>query len=115
MRIDEFLRLRETQMAAVLMSVDKAVGLGPDDVLLAVGSIVEGLGNSRSDLDLLFITPRHDAQTAHSSVTLVVGKCIIDVAVLGAEAIENLFTRFEEWSTQPWNVTHGAPFSPDER
>ena len=115
MRIDEFLRLRETQMPAVLMNVDRAVGLGPDDVLLAVGSIVEGLGNSRSDLDLLFITPRHDSQTVQSSVTLVVGKCIIDVAILGVDAIDELFTRFEEWSTKPWNVTHGAPFTLEER
>jgi hypothetical protein len=112
MRIDEFLRLRQTEMPAVLMNVDRAVGLGPDDVLLAVGSIVEGLGNSRSDLDLLFITPR---QMDQSSVTLVVGKCIIDVAILAVEAIDELFTRFEEWSREPWNVTHIAPFTLEER
>ena len=115
MRIDEFLRRRETQMPAVLASVDRAVGLIADDVLLAVGSIVEGLGNSRSDLDLLFITPRGESQATKSSVTLVVGKCIMDVAILGVNDVNKLFTRFEAWSNLPWNVTHAAPFTPEER
>jgi len=48
-------------------------------------------------------------------VTLVVGKCIIDVAILAVDAVEDLFTRFDEWSSQPWNVTHSAPFMPEER
>lgn len=115
MRIDEFLRHRETQMPAVLTSVDRAVGLGADDVLLAVGSIVEGLGNSRSDLDLLFITPPSESQAEKSSVTLVVGKCIIDVTILGVNDLNKLFSRFETWSNLPWNVTHAAPFTPEER
>jgi len=48
-------------------------------------------------------------------VTLVVGKCIMDVAILGVNDVEKLFNRFETWSNLPWNVTHAAPFTPEER
>jgi hypothetical protein len=116
MTLDEFLQLRQTQLPAVLLHVQKTVGLGAEDVLLAVGSIVEGLGNSRSDLDLLLITPRDlGPRAARGSVTLVAGKCIIDVRVIKVAEIGELLARFESWSHSPWDLTHAAPFTPAER
>ena len=116
MTLDEFLQLRQTQLPVVLLHVHKTMGLGADDVLLAVGSIVEGQGNSRSDLDLLLITPRDlNPRAASGSVTLVAGKCIIDVRVLKVDEIGELLARFETWSHLPWDLTHAAPFTPAER
>src|SRR5829696_2572280 len=116
MTLDEFLQLRQTQLPAVLAHVQNTVGLGADDVLIAVGSIVEGQGNSRSDLDLILITPRDPSpRVAGGSVTLVAGKCIIDVRVLAVDDTGELLARFGNWSQLPWDLTHAAPFTPDER
>lgn len=111
MTLEEFLQLRNTQASTIVETVAKAVGLGPDELLLAVGSIVEGHGNSRSDLDLLLITPRDFG----SSATFVAGKCIVDVRFLKTDEVDELLTRFDEWSQSPWQVTHAAPLTYDER
>lgn len=111
MTLDEFLQLRKTQLTTVVENVHKTVGLGPDDLLLAVGSIVEGHGNSRSDLDLLLITPREFG----SHASFVAGKCIVDVRVLKVAEVDELLARFENWSQSPWQVTHAAPLTYDER
>ncbi|ABD89412.1 hypothetical protein [Rhodopseudomonas palustris] len=116
MNMDEFLRLRGADVAAVVAKVAETVGLEAGDTLLAVGSIVEGLGNSKSDLDLFLITPRAEgAMPAHDSVVLVVGKCLIDLRALRSTEYGDLFSRFESWSRAPWNVTQAVKFTLDER
>ena len=111
MTLDEFLQLRNTDVSTVVEAVQKAVGLGPDDLLLAVGSIVEGQGNSRSDLDLLLITPGEFG----SSASFVAGKCIVDIRFLKTSEIDGLLSRFEEWSQSPWQVAQAAPLTYEER
>jgi len=111
MTLDEFLQLRNTQLTTVVENMKKTVGLLPDDLLLAVGSIVEGQGNSRSDLDLLLVTPREFG----SHASFVAGRCIVDVRVLKVEELDKLLAVFENWSESPWQVTQAAPFTYDER
>jgi len=116
MNIDEFLSLRGTDISAVMTEMRETVGLGTGDVLLAVGSIVEGLGTSKSDLDLMLITPRDESSlSARDSLTLVVGRCLIDVRLLRLSELDELLKRFETWARLPWNVTHAVKFSIDER
>lgn len=116
MNITEFLCLRGTELSAVMANVHATVGLGAGDILLAVGSIVEGLGNNKSDLDLLLITPRGERfLPPQGHITLVIGRCLIDVRILRVVEIEELLTRFETWSQLPWNVTHAVKFTLDER
>jgi hypothetical protein len=116
MNIVEFLSRRGAELPAVMAKVDATVGLGARDVLLAVGSIVEGLGNSKSDLDLLLITPRGKSSLpSQDSVALLVGACLIDVRILRQVEIEELLSRFKIWSQSPWNVTHPVGFTLEER
>jgi hypothetical protein len=114
--IDDFLRLRGTEIESVVASVQTTVGLDADDVLFAVGSIAEGLGNSKSDLDLLLLTPRGEPSLAsRGEVALVVGRCLIDVRILRLVELEELLARFNAWTQLPWNVTHAVKFTLEER
>jgi HEPN domain-containing protein len=116
MTIDEFLRLRGTKLSSVVAEVRATVRLGDGEVLLAVGSIAEGLGNSKSDLDLLLITSSGESSSLlQDDVTLVVARCLIDVRILRLAKFEELLTRFKTWSQSPWNVTSAVEFSLEER
>jgi hypothetical protein len=116
MNIDEFLRLGGAEMSTVIAEVNATVGLGARDVLLAVGSLVEGMGTSKSDLDLLLITSRSES-SLHSldHVPVIVGRCLVDVQIMPLIEFEELLTRFAIWSELPWNVTHAVKFTLDER
>lgn len=116
MNIGEFLRLRDTELSTVMANVDATLGLGASDVLLAVGSIAEGLGNSKSDLDLLLVTPRGKSSLpAQGHAALVVGRCLIDVRILRMPELEELLTRLESWAQMPWNVMQAVKFTLEER
>ena len=56
MNFDEYLRLGGIDRELLVSSVRDLIGYGEDDILLAVGSVVEGLGNTKSDLDLFLLT-----------------------------------------------------------
>ena len=116
MNIGELLSLRGAELSAVVSMVDATVGVGAGDVLLAVGSIVEGLGNSKSDLDLLFISPRGESTLpSGDQVTLLVGRCLIDVRILRLAKLQELLARFKTWAQLPWNIIHPVEFTLDER
>ncbi|HXA16681.1 MAG TPA: hypothetical protein VN380_06810 [Thermoanaerobaculia bacterium] len=112
MDLVEFLTLRDAGLPSVIEKVHESIGLRDDDVLLAVGSLVEGLGNSKSDVDLLLITRREIG--AHPA-TLVVDRCLVDLRVLHARDVEELLLRFDAWSRLEWAVTHAVKFTLDER
>jgi len=116
MNLDEFLHLGGAELSAVIEQVESTVGLGAGEVLLAVGSLVEGMGTSKSDLDLLWITTRDESSLpSRAHVPLLVGRCLVDVQVWRLAAFEDLLTRFETWSKLPWDITHAANFTLDER
>lgn len=116
MNLEELLVSRGTDLPSVVAKVHETIGLRSDEVLLAVGSLAEGLGNSKSDVDLLWITPRDESGLPEKhELTLVVGRCVVDVRVLRLAELEELLARFEAWAQRPWNTTHAVKFTMEER
>jgi hypothetical protein len=113
MDIDAFLKDRDADISSVIARVDEMLGLGPQDALLAVGSVVEGLGTHKSDLDLFLVSPRK--MSAQDSKTLVVGKCVIDVRLVSQSKYKTLCRKVEVWALSPWNIIHAVKFSRDDR
>jgi hypothetical protein len=113
MDMNDFLSRRGTDVISVIESVKNTIGLGPKDLLLAVGSIVEGLGTNKSDLDLFLISQR--TIPAQDSRTMVVGKCLIDLRLVSLSGYVALCSRVEDWSRAQWNVTQAVKFSLDNR
>jgi hypothetical protein len=111
----QFLHRRNIDPYAIVASAQASVGLDRGDVLLAVGSLAEGLGNSKSDLDLLLITPRDTGVLPSHDVALVVEKCLFDIQVLPLLKLEEVLARFAAWAAMPWDITHAANVSPDDR
>lgn len=116
MNVEEFLHLGETDLPSVRTSIADMVGLADDDILLAVGSLAEGMGSRKSDLDVLLITARPAAALpTQDEVIWALGKCVVDVRVFPDTAIESLIHRLDDWSRQPWDVSDTAKFTFDER
>lgn len=116
MDLVELLSLRGADLPSVVASVNAAIGLRVGDLLLAAGSLVEGLGNRRSDVDLLLITPRDPhSLPARDELALIAGRCLIDLRVLQLTELDELVGRLRAWSEAPWEITHPVTFSLDER
>jgi hypothetical protein len=111
----EFLRLRNIDLPAIVASAQASVGLDSDDLLLAVGSLAEGLGNSKSDLDLILITPRDATVLPAHDVALVVGTCLFDIQVLPLRKLDTVVARFATWAARPWDITRIADINLDDR
>lgn len=116
MNLDDFLHHGGTNLASVVAEIDSTVGLDVDDVLLAVGSLVEGLGNTKSDLDIWLITPRAEhLLPRQDNIGLVIGRCLVDVKILRLFQFDELLARFDTWSRAPWDITHATNFTSEER
>src|SRR5690349_7912955 len=115
MDLAEFLRSRNTNLQGIVDNARAAAGLSDGDVLLAVGSLVEDLGNSKSDVDLVLVTPRDGEAMPSDEIAMVVGTCVSDVLVLPRRKLEALIARFHEWAATAWNVTSAAPFTLEDR
>lgn len=116
MNLNRFLSSKDTNLASIVANADKNIQLNADDLLFAVGSLVEGLGSSKSDLDLLLITPRDESTLPQQDhVTWVDGRCLVDMRILRRDDADKLLGRFKHWCEQSWNVTHATKFSIDDR
>lgn len=114
--LDEALTRAGTDQRAVVASVERAVRLGQGDVLLAVGSLVEGLGTSKSDVDLLLVRASGpEADGCEMETAWMLGSSIVDLRVVPAVVVEELLARLATWDRRPWSVMDAPPFSPDER
>ena len=111
--VDEFLRLGATSRAALLAQLRAKMQLGDSDLVACVGSIAEGLGNCKSDLDLLWISPR--STPPREKLAFVAGQCLVDVEVCRLQRIGELVTRLESWAKLPWSLAHTSNFTLDER
>lgn len=112
--LEQHLAQRGADLASILTAVRESTGIGPDDALLAVGSLVEGLGTTKSDLDLLLIAARPEPP-ASDVVTLVSGTSVVDMRILRRDALDDLVGRLRAWAELPWSVTHAVKFSIDDR
>lgn len=116
MDLTKFLSHYKISLDEVLTQADAAVHLSRGDVLFISGSLVEGLGNDRSDLDLFLITSRTDIQfTSLNDVTVIVGDCVVDIRVVQRSAIQGLLERFSGWVGRPRQPRAAFEFAEDER
>ncbi|WP_033442245.1 methyltransferase [Saccharothrix sp. NRRL B-16314] len=103
-----------TDQAALVASIDEAVGLRPGDLVLAVGSVAEGLANDKSDLDLLLVAG-DDVGHAETELCWAVGRSMVDLRILHPATVEALTGKLRDWARRPWSLVELAPFSDDER
>jgi hypothetical protein len=115
MNLEQFLHLKGSDLSCVVATARATLGIERCDMLLAVGSLVEGLGNSKSDLDLLLVTSRDDSSFPSREVALLSGNCLTDVQILRVAELEEILARFEAWSRSSWDVTHAVRLTPEER
>jgi hypothetical protein len=113
--LETFLAAGGTTLPEVVAGVGTAVGLGGGDRLLAAGSVVEGLGSRKSDLDLILLAADPDRPGAPEQVALVIGRCVVEVRIVRAVALRTLRDRFDAWCRSPWDVSREAGFGADER
>ncbi|HUQ54817.1 methyltransferase [Lentzea sp.] len=104
-----------TDQAALLAGIDDVVGLRPDDLVLAVGSLVEGLGNDKSDLDLILVPGEGDTDRAEDELCWAVGHSMVDLRILHRTGVDSLTGRLRDWARLPWNLVELAPFDDSER
>jgi hypothetical protein len=109
--LDERLERLGTDQSSLVASINDAVGLRSSDVVLAVGSLAEGLGNRKSDLDLLLVVGDDDPTRAQTELCWAIGRRMIDLRVLHSATIERLTSRLSQWARLPWNLAEQAPFS----
>lgn len=116
MQLDEFLSHRGVRLEDVSTEVRTRLGLAEDDVLFVCGSLVEGRGNEKSDVDVYLITARSGFTfTSLDAVLLAVGTCLIDVKVVPYDKLHALIARFEAWDQQARRPHDAIAFSQDER
>lgn len=113
--IDDFLRSGNTSRAEVIAAIESQVELGRDDVLLAAGSLAEGLGTGKSDLDLFLITARDAASGERDEIILAAGSRLVDLRILSRRRVAGLLGRLRDWGLAQWDPSEAASFSHDER
>lgn len=114
--LDDFFRAGGTDLPTLVAKVDASVGLCDDDFLLVVGSLAEGLGTSKSDLDLLLLTSRDEhLLPPQDEIALVAGRCLADMRILRLTYVDDLLARLDGWSRLPWDVTHAVKLTKEER
>ncbi|MEJ1962183.1 MAG: hypothetical protein WDO56_11825 [Gammaproteobacteria bacterium] len=114
--LERYLQQRGLTRQSLTVQIATVAGLLPEDMLFACGSVVEGLGNEHSDLDLFLITACQDVPcTSPGAVTLRVGKSLIDIRVVVPDECEALLRRFEKWAREAHHPRSALQFDEDER
>lgn len=116
MDLETFLQLNDAHPDLLLQGAQTVFALEPGDRLIAVGSLAEGLGNRKSDVDLLLVTPRLTlAQALPDEVkSFVAGQCIADLRIIPADLVLALRSRLRTWARSAWNLTVAADFTASE-
>jgi len=116
MQLTDFLNHHGITLDQIIAQIKTTLNLTPDDSLFVSGSVVEGLGNEKSDLDLFLVTSRQDIPlTSLDAVLLITGRCPVDVRVVQRSEVEQLLNRFNAWAKQARCPRNATGFSPDER
>jgi predicted nucleotidyltransferase len=91
---DDYLQSRGLVETEIIESVRAHIHLLPGEAIFASGSIVEGLGNLYSDLDLFVVTDRDvSALQAGPAIVLLSRETPIDIEVLSPEDIHRSVQR----------------------
>lgn len=113
MDVETYLRAHGASLTLVSTCLQSQLHLQADEVVVAVGSLAEGMGTRKSDMDLVLITP--GCRGSSGSLSLLVGSCLLDIRILHATEWESLLDRFNAWCRSTWDVTHAVKFTLDER
>ena len=90
--------------------------IAPSDILFAAGSVIDGVANDKSDLDLFLITDRSNIEfTSLNDVTTQVGDCYIDIRVVSTRDVATLIGQFQEWAAKEREVREAFRFTEDDR
>jgi hypothetical protein len=92
--LDDYLAQHNLKLGTVCEVVRRQLNVADADLIFIAGSLVEGLGNKRSDLDIYWVT---DGRPAFTKQSLPVGSCVADVQILPAQSVEELVRRFAAW------------------
>ena len=116
MQLSDFLNYHKITLEDVAALAKSSLHLTADDTLFVCGSVVEGFGNEKSDLDLLLISAREDLPlTSRDATLLMMGHCAIDLRVIRRAAAETLLKRFAGWVDEPRQPRNARAFTHDER
>ena len=111
-----FLDSKMTDLETIVYQAKQSIDIHDDEMLLVVGSLVEGLGTTKSDLDLLLLTKRDPTHLPlNEHFNWVSGKCLVDLWVLSKPYVDNLLKRFSHWCAAPWDATDTAAFDLPQR
>jgi hypothetical protein len=96
MDVDAFLRFHRVAYADLIGQIRARVQHDPADLLLLAGSLCEGLGNHRSDLDVYRVPSQHDEAPAGDPVSILdFGTFALDVETVERTALERLLARLD--------------------
>ena len=116
MELAGFLSYHGITLDEIVEQAKATLRLSPDDALFVCGSVVEGLGNEKSDLDLFLITSRKNIPfTSLNDVLLIIGRCAVDVCVVQHSAVEELVKKFNDWASLPREPRNTIAFTDEER
>lgn len=116
MELLEFLDFKFTNLKEIVGHAKQGIEIPDTDMLLLAGSLVEGLGTSKSDLDLILLSKRGSADLpVKTTFNWVSGKCLVDMWVVPTEYIDDLLQRFSDWCAASWDHSDFAPFDLKER
>ncbi len=116
MQLEEFLEHKRTNLQEVITTARERGQLSGDDIVIVVGSLSEGLGTLKSDVDLILITERDPSPTSDmSNIAWTIGECLVDMEVIPMHAVRELTDRFRTWCEGSWEKTFAAGFTLEQR
>jgi hypothetical protein len=90
--------------------------LTANDVVFAGGSVIDGVANDKSDIDLFLITARTDfAFTSLNDIFANLSGCNLDIRIIHSSKLEQLLEKFESWESEPRLAREAFRFTEDER
>lgn len=116
MDLETFLRRHGADFDLLVEGAQAAGPLREGDRLLAVGSLAEGLGNSKSDVDLLLVSPREEFARASPDeiLSFAAGNCVVDLRILSQSLVASLQARLAAFAQAAWDLTRPADFTAGE-
>lgn len=116
MTLEAFLQRHSTSLDQLIDGARTVVPLAADDRLIAVGSLAEGLGNGKSDVDLLYLTPdlRHADASPEQVRSFAAGRCVVDLRIIPTGYASALRSRLRSWAEGEWSLNVAADFTPGD-
>jgi len=99
MFLDTFLRRHRLTPGDLAAAVSEHLAPAGDEACYVTGSLVEGLGNGRSDIDVYLVTDRDlsDRLLSGKVAILPLGNAALDLEVLSRARVETLLDRLEQF------------------